>query len=248
MDVFSGARELFIFVPFLLYNCTGFPLIVSHSTGEKRGSGCTIPCCYDMLEQELLKGERDGLSLLSPDQDTHARAPQIDDHRSSLLKNHIVSTRKNVNPHLGKFLNKPLVPSGSSELFHEQSDGRGLEGQKDLCGAKKRSCSSSQSDLKEIDFTSNGYGRVQACMYSPLPISAASEIMVRVSRCFTECVTQNMPNYSCSAPFPLVPPSGSTSVVVLKSLSNAAFIISVTSSALAGPFAGRTRAITFQPR
>ncbi|ESR43047.1 hypothetical protein CICLE_v100108862mg, partial [Citrus x clementina] len=248
MDVFSGARELFIFVPFLLYNCTGFPLIVSHSTGEKRGSGCTIPCCYDMLEQELLKGERDGLSLLSPDQDTHARAPQIDDHRSSLLKNHIVSTRKNVNPHLGKFLNKPLVSSGSSELFHEQSDGRGLEGQKDLCGAKKRSCSSSQSDLKEIDFTSNGYGRVQACIYSPLPISAASEIMVRVSRCFTGCVTQNMPNYSCSAPFPLVPPSGSTSVVVPKSLSNAAFIISVTASALAGPFAGRTRAITFQPR
>lgn len=248
MDVFSGARELFIFVPFLLYNCTGFPLIVSHSTGEKRGSGCTIPCCYDMLEQELLKGERDGLSLLSPDQDTHARAPQIDDHRSSLLKNHIVSTRKNVNPHLGKFLNKPLVSSGSSELFHEQSDGRGLEGQKDLCGAKKRSCSSSQSDLKEIDFTSNGYGRVQACMYSPLPISAASEIMVRVSRCFTGCVTQNIPNYSCSAPFPLVPPSGSTSVVVPKSLSNAAFIISVTASALAGPFAGRTRAITFQPR
>ncbi|KAK0593755.1 hypothetical protein LWI29_009968 [Acer saccharum] len=85
-------------------------------------------------------------------------------------------------------------------------------------------------------------------MYSPLPVSTASEILVRVSWCLNGCVTQNVPNSSWSGPFPLVPPSGSTSVTVPQPSSNAAFIISVTASGLTGPFAGRTRAITFQPR
>ncbi|KAJ4705608.1 putative Vacuolar protein sorting-associated protein [Melia azedarach] len=244
MDAFSGARELFILVPFLLYNCTGFPLIISHTIGDKKGSGCTVPCCYDLFDQDLLKGERDGLSLLCADQDSHARAPQIDDQGSSLLKNHIVSTRKNVNPHSGIFLSKPLISSAFPELSLSQSDSSDLGHKVILCSAEKRLCSSSQSDLKESEFINNGHGKVRAFMYGPIPISAASEITVRVSR----CVTENMPNYSSSAPFPLVPSSGSTSVVVPQSQSTAAFLISVTASALAGAFAGRTRAITFQPR
>ncbi|KAK0593756.1 hypothetical protein LWI29_016263 [Acer saccharum] len=65
MNAFSGAREVFISVPFLLYNCTGFPLIVSHSTDENKGSGCTVACSYDLGEQELQEGKKDGLSLLS---------------------------------------------------------------------------------------------------------------------------------------------------------------------------------------
>ncbi|XVF60869.1 hypothetical protein PTKIN_Ptkin08bG0082800 [Pterospermum kingtungense] len=48
--------------------------------------------------------------------------------------------------------------------------------------------------------------------------------------------------------FPLLPQSGSTTILVPQPSSNAMFILSVTSSAIAGPFAGRTRAITFQPR
>ncbi|KAJ0027885.1 hypothetical protein Pint_36533 [Pistacia integerrima] len=193
MDAFSGFRELFIFVPFLLYNCTGFPLVVSHSAVEKKGSGSTIPCCYNLFDQEPLQGKKDGLSLISSDQDTDPRAPLMDSQGSSLLKKHIVSTRK-INPHFGKFLSKPVISSGSSELLYNH-----------------------QLNLRESDFTDNGDGK-------------------------------NMPTNSWSTPFHLVPPSGSTSVVVPQTSSNAAFIISVTASSLAGPFAGRTRAITFQPR
>ncbi|KAI9153087.1 hypothetical protein LWI28_005759 [Acer negundo] len=249
MNAFSGAREVFISVPFLLYNCTGFPLIVSHSTGENKGSGCTVACSYDLVEQELQEGKKDGLSLLSLDQDTHVGAPETDGQGNSLLKNHIVSTRKNVNPDLREFLNKPLISHRFDELFPEQSNRHDFGGQKaSVYSVDNRLCLSRQSSLKETDFINNGPGKVQACMYSPLPVSTASEILVRVSRCLTGCVTQNVPNSSWSGPFPLVPPSGSTSVSVPQPSSNAAFIISVTASSLTGPFAGRTRAITFQPR
>ncbi|TXG57716.1 hypothetical protein EZV62_015545 [Acer yangbiense] len=249
MNAFSGAREVFISVPFLLYNCTGFPLIVSHSTGENKGSGCTVACSYDLGEQELQEGKKDGLSLLSLDQDTHVGAPETDGRGNSLLKNHIVSTRKNVNPDLREFLNKPLISHRFAELFPEQSNRHDFGGQKaSVYSVDNRLCLSRRSSLKETDFINNGPGKVQACMYSPLPVSTASEILVRVSWCLTGCVTQNVPNSSWSGPFPLVPPSGSTSVTVPQPSSNAAFIISVTASGLTGPFAGRTRAITFQPR
>ncbi|KAL5806155.1 hypothetical protein ACOSQ4_028888 [Xanthoceras sorbifolium] len=249
MNAFSGAREVFIFVPFLLYNCTGFPLIVSHSTGENKGSGCMIACSYDLVEQKLQVGKKDGLSLLSTDQDTHVGAPDIHGRGSTLLKNHIVSTRKNVNPDLREFLNKPLISHRSAELFPEQSNRHDFGGKKaSVYCMDKRLCLSRHLSLKETDFIDNGPGKVQACMYSPLPVSAANEIVVRVSRCLTGCGTQDIPNSSWSGPFPLVPPSGSTSVTVPQPSSNAAFIISVTASGLTGPFAGRTRAITFQPR
>uniref|UniRef100_F6I5I0 Vacuolar protein sorting-associated protein 13 VPS13 adaptor binding domain-containing protein n=1 Tax=Vitis vinifera TaxID=29760 RepID=F6I5I0_VITVI len=133
MDAFSGARELCIFVPFLLYNCTGFSLIVSDSANEMKGNDCTIPSCYTL-----------------------------------------------------------------------------------------------------------------ACMYSPNPNPSESETMVRVRR--SECLVENTLNSSWSSPFSLVPPSGSCSVLVPQPSTNAAFILSVTSSVVDGPFAGRTRAITFQPR
>ncbi|XP_044509521.1 uncharacterized protein LOC123228248 isoform X4 [Mangifera indica] len=246
MDAFSGSRELFIFVPFLLYNCTGFPLLISHSAVEKKGSGTTVPCCYDLFDQEPLQGKKDGLSLISSDQDTDSRAPLMSRKGSSLLKKHIVS-RRNLNRHFGKSLSKPFISSGSSECLPEQSVRHELVGQKvSLSDTRNSFCSSSQLNLRESDFLGNGDGKVHACMYSPLPCT--SEILVRISRRLSEYVTQSMPNHSWSTPFHLVPPSGSTSVVVPQTSSNAAFIISVTASSLAGPFAGRTRAITFQPR
>ncbi|GFY92309.1 vacuolar protein sorting-associated protein, putative [Actinidia rufa] len=69
MVAFSGAREICIFVPYLLYNCTGFPLIVSDCTKEMKRYGCIIPSCYDLGEQDILIGRKDGLGLLSSSQD-----------------------------------------------------------------------------------------------------------------------------------------------------------------------------------
>lgn len=243
MDAFSGARELFIFVPFLLFNCAGFPLNISESTAEMKGSHCTISCCYDMVEQEL-QGKKCGLSLLSSDKDSFAKAPQIDGPGSFYSKDHIVSASKNASSHLGRFISKHLILSGSSKPFHDQQDELDLIGQK----ASLKKCYSAESTLKDSDLIDTQRGKVKACMYSPHAISSANEIIVRVSRCLPEYAVENVPNSSWSGPFVLVPPSGSSTVFVPQSSPNAAFIISVTSSALAGPFAGRTQAITFQPR
>lgn len=215
MDAFSGARELCIFVPFLLYNCTGFSLIVSDSANEMKGNDCTIPSCYTLVEREVHVGRKDGLSLLSSDMDASTTTPVIASLRNSSSKEHIISTRKNVDTDSQRFQSKPMISSGSSTIIHEQSD--------------------------KLDS-----GKVKACMYSPNPNPSESETMVRVRR--SECLVENTLNSSWSSPFSLVPPSGSCSVLVPQPSTNAAFILSVTSSAVDGPFAGRTRAITFQPR
>ncbi|KAA8547313.1 hypothetical protein F0562_003823 [Nyssa sinensis] len=249
MDALSGAREICIFVPFLLYNCTGFPLIVSNSANETKGHGCIIPSCYDLDEQDLLLGRKDGLGLLSSNQDLHVTSPCNGSLRNSSSKNHIVSTRKNVDPHYGKFFSRPLILSGSSTIFHEQADKHDFDAQKpSLNNLKDRLSSNIQSKLVCSQIEQIDSKRIKGCMYSPNPNSSASEIMVRASRCLPECVTENMPKCSWSSPFLLVPPTGSTSVLVPHPDTNAAYVISVTSNAVAGPFTGRTRTITFQPR
>lgn len=235
MNAFSGSRELFIFVPFLLYNCTGFPLNISECNTETKGNHCTIPSCYGLIEDELLQGKKDGLSHLSSEQDFHARAPQIDSSGSSFSKNHVVLHRQNAHSHIGRCTSKPLILSGSSEPFHGKSHELNLVGQ-----------NTALSNCSSADPIETEGRKVKACMYSPYTVSSASELMVRLSR--HEYVLDGVPNSSWSGPFLLVPPSGSSTVFVPQSSSNSALIISVTSSALAGSFTGRTQAIAFQPR
>ncbi|XP_021627253.1 uncharacterized protein LOC110625875 isoform X2 [Manihot esculenta] len=227
MDAFSGAREIFIFAPFLLYNCTGLPFHISESAPETKGNHYAIPSCY-LIEQELQE-MKDGLSLLSSDQDSCAG------------NNQFILLGKNANPHLGKFMCKPSVLSGSS--FFGQSDNPDLGGKT----SSSIMWSTSKPTPKDSDPVDAERGKVKACMYSPRVISSSSEIMVRIRRCLPEHVEKES-NSSWSEPFLLVPPSRSSIVLVPQSSPNAAFIISVTSSALAGSFVGRTRAITFQPR
>ncbi|XP_059429987.1 uncharacterized protein LOC132163636 isoform X3 [Corylus avellana] len=247
IDGFSGARELFIFVPFLLYNCTGFPLLISESADDMKRVGCIIPSCYDMVEQELLLGKKDGLSLLLSSHDSQAMAPPS--LRCSSPENHIVSTRENVDLHSAIFFIKPLISSNSLTKSCKISNKIDIDTQKAFLNSSKDSLGSSSLLISR---NSNSVGheneKVRACMYCPNPISSTNEVMVRVSRFLPECLAENMPNSSWSSPFFLVPPSGSTTILVPKSSSNAASLISVTSNTVDGPFAGRTNAITFQPR
>lgn len=253
LDAFSGARELFIFVPFLLYNCTGFPLVIQHASSEMRVS-CTVPSCYHMAEQELLQDKKDGLSTVSSSH--HLRATDSYGLGNSSSRGHVVSVRENVNPHKEIFLCKPLNPSNSEQNLHEFSSKRDLDRSKsDLDGqnslsnrSHNRSSSSSQLTVKDSNFNGFERGRARACMFSPNPNSSAGEVMVRASRCLPEYVIEKMPNSLWSSPFSLVPPSDSTTVLVPHPSSSAAVMLSVTSSAVAAPFAGRTSAITFQPR
>ncbi|XVF23437.1 hypothetical protein REPUB_Repub13aG0038400 [Reevesia pubescens] len=242
MDAFSGARELFIYVPFLLYNCTVFPLIISEFTNEMDGTVCTLPSCYNQVDDELFQGTREGLSLLFSDQHSYIGAPQIDNLGCSFLKDRIVSTRKTFDPQLGRSFKNPSI-----SLSKKQTDQHNLVDQKTSNILKNRSCSSTQLSGNK-DFVENECGMVKGCIYSPHPISAGSEIVVCIGNCVHGHISENMPNSPWSAPFPLVPPSGSTTVLVPQPSSNAMFILSAASSAIAGAFAGRTRAITFQPR
>ncbi|XP_057987743.1 uncharacterized protein LOC110642362 isoform X2 [Hevea brasiliensis] len=240
MDAFSGAREIFIFAPFLLYNCTGLPFHITESASEMKGNFYAIPSSY-LIEQELLQEKKDGLSLLSSDQDSYATAPLIDGLGNSFMENHFIMAGMNANPHLRKFMYKPAVLRGSS--FFRQSDNPDLVGKK----SSSNMCSTSKPTPKDSDLVDAERGKVKACMYSPCFISSLGEVMVRIRRCLPEHVEKES-NSSWSEPFLLLSPSRSRTVLVPHLSPNAAFIISVTSSALAEPFTGRTQAITFQPR
>lgn len=225
MDAFSGAREICIFVPFLLYNCCGFPLIIANSTNELTTRGCTVPSCYDLDEQDPFLGKKDGLSLLSSDQILHN-----DGMRRFPLNNNLVSTRKILDTYHGKFL-KNIDAQKSS--MHDKENG---------------AVSKSHSIVKHTDFDETKGKKVNFCMYSPDPNISLSEIMVRASRCQSDIDVESNSDYSWSSQFFLVPPTGSTSILVPQSSNNASYVISVSSSAVAGPFSGRTRIINFQPR
>lgn len=244
MDAFSGARELFISVPFLLYNCTGFPLFISESASDMKGVSCIVPSCYDMDEQEVFQGNKDGLGLVSSSYNPNARESHTIGSSSSSV--HIVSNRDNAATHKGISSSKPLY---SEDNFNELLRKCNVDRENSVSnGLQNRSSSTSQ--LASKDLNSSGYerGRVRACMFSPNQFSSAGEVMVRVSRCMPEYVRDKMPNSLWSSSFSLIPPSGSTTVLVPQPSTNQAFMMSITSSAVAAPFAGRTSAITFQPR
>nr|XP_011467498.1 PREDICTED: uncharacterized protein LOC101298156 [Fragaria vesca subsp. vesca] len=244
MDAFSGARELFISVPFLLYNCTGFPLFISESASDMKGVSCIVPSCYDMDEQEVFQGNKDGLGLVSSSYNPNARESHTIGSSSSSV--HIVSNRDNAATHKGISSSKPLY---SEDNFNELLSKCNVDRENSVSnGLQNRSSSTSQ--LASKDLNSSGYerGRVRACMFSPNQFSSAGEVMVRVSRCMPEYVRDKMPNSLWSSSFSLIPPSGSTTVLVPQPSTNQAFMMSITSSAVAAPFAGRTSAITFQPR
>lgn len=229
MEAASGAREIYISVPFLLYNCTAFPLVVSNCVGDMRGCGCTLPSSYN-LEEDLLPCRKDGLSLLCSDQDF-----QITLHnsnmRNSSFNQRIISTRKLVEPHSSN-----LRGASYKEISAEARNSTNL------------SASSSQSNSKFPDFVEFGHKRVSGCMYSPDPKSSASDIKVQVSRGQPKGHKDSSQNCFWSGPFSLVPSTGSVRVPVPYPSPNAGYTIAVTSTVVTGPIAGRTRMITFQPR
>ncbi|WVZ95400.1 hypothetical protein U9M48_041168 [Paspalum notatum var. saurae] len=62
----SGARELYLSVPFLLYNCTDLLLTVTESSHERNGSTLVIPPSFEMDGHTKHLLEKNGLSLVDP--------------------------------------------------------------------------------------------------------------------------------------------------------------------------------------
>ncbi|OVA10906.1 Vacuolar protein sorting-associated protein 13 domain [Macleaya cordata] len=253
MDAFCGARELSISVPFLLYNCTGLPLTIAESGTEIKGNGCTIPSCYYLFEEDQLLAREHGLSVLSSQQGSCANPRNIDQLWNSFSKNHTISLRENLDLHSRRFLSRHFNSTDSSTHSIKYFDNHELDARcttlKNLKNVLGRSSQLKLSEKgnKGLD-VDNDSRKVRACMYSPHSSSSGGELMVKLATCLPECVTESIKSSMWSSPFFLVPTSGSTSVVVPRAFTSGAFIISVTSSPVAGPFSGRARAITFQPR
>lgn len=243
-DAFSGARELSIYVPFLLYNCTGFPLLISEYGSQINRVPSVISSSYDMGEQELYQ-TIDGLHLVSSIEGSRVSNPHVIECSSS---SHVISTRNGVNPQKQRFRYNSLISENSKESLHEHSSENDYKTQNASFNSSKNRLSSSGGDLRNHNFMGYDRGKVGADMYSPVPFSAINELMVMLSRAQPDYVPENTSNLVWSSPFFLVPPSGSTTVLVPQSLPNAAFMISLTSSVVAGPLTGRSSAITFQPR
>ncbi|KAL2933168.1 putative vacuolar protein sorting-associated protein 13D [Bienertia sinuspersici] len=247
MNSLSGARELCISVPFLLYNCTGFGLTVSRSDHELKGNYCNVLTCYDSTEQGLFTDQKDGLHLLPSEDRLHPKALHFG-NQSYLSKNHIISSKEIVSPPSGMFLSQSSVSDGlvyrrqsvdQLDLVVQEASLNSLNRQSDTCN---------QPEITVSNVSNEECLKAMPVMYSPDPSAAAGDIMVRVSRYNPKCPIENLPSSSWSSPFFLVAPSGPTAVLVPQPSTNSAAVISVTSHLLDTPLVGQTRAITFQPR
>ncbi|KAL9243679.1 hypothetical protein vseg_017537 [Gypsophila vaccaria] len=249
MDTLSGARELCISVPFLLYNCTGFALAISRADHELKGNYCILPTCYDSVEQGAVFSQKDGLQLITLEGKPNSKSVNFDSE-SYLSKNHIIPSKKTGSPPLGMFMTQSSVSRVGSTVHHQSANQVDTVPQEsDLNSLGSRLDSNLQSDFGMSTVFSSENGKAKPFMYSPDPSAAASEIMVRVSRCHTDCSADKLSGSAWSSPFFIISPSGSTTVLVPQpSNSNSAAVLSVTSHLLGAPLTGRTRAITFQPR
>ncbi|XP_010251472.1 PREDICTED: uncharacterized protein LOC104593388 isoform X1 [Nelumbo nucifera] len=242
MDACSGAREICISVPFLLYNFTGLPLIVTDSANEMKGNILNIPSCYYFIDQEQLLARKQGIGFVSSEQDSYATSPTIGNLNNSLLKNNAISLRQ-----YNRFPCKDFIPWHSPITSHQHIENRDLLAREAAPNSLKNILDTTSELSVHSSGSENTSRKIQACMYSPHPSTAASELMVRLSTSFPESLNENIQSSSWSSPFFLVP-SGSTSVLVPQPSTTGAFIISVTSGPVAGPVSASTRAITFQPR
>ncbi|KAL2927751.1 putative vacuolar protein sorting-associated protein 13A [Bienertia sinuspersici] len=247
MNSLSGARELCISVPFLLYNCTGFGLTISRSEHELKGNYCNVLTCYDSTEQGLFTDQKDGLHLLPSEDRLHPKALHFG-NQSYLSKNHIISSKEIVSPLSGIFLSQSSVSDGlvyrrqsvdQLDLVVQEASLNSLNRQSDTCN---------EPEITVSNVSNKECLKAMPVMYSPDPSAAAGDIMVRVSRYNPKCPIENLPSSSWSSPFFLVAPSGPTAVLVPQPSTNSAAVISVTSHLLDTPLVGQTRAITFQPR
>ncbi|KAG4977288.1 hypothetical protein JHK84_036989 [Glycine max] len=237
MDAYSGSRELIFFVPFILYNCMGFPLCVTEATGETNEREFVIPSYFDGGENETLSYKKDGLSLLTSNRELPVEVPH---NPRSYMKNHTISYREDGSANsIGNYhKNLGRQHSKIDSIFRNSSSGK----------LKSMLSSKIQSTWKDSGSGNHEREKVQPCIYSPSPDSSVNDAFVKVCRCFSEDAKEQLPYSLWSNPFSLLPPSGSSTILVPQLTSNSAFILAMTCNSVTEQYAGRINAITFQPR
>ncbi|KAH7665768.1 Glycine--tRNA ligase protein [Dioscorea alata] len=253
MDPLSGAREICLSVPYLLYNCTGVPLNIIDNNHEKKGCPQVIPSSYYLSGHEQLLARRPGLACLYSEIHSHSLPPEHKNFVYPFLTNRSLSTIKTANLYSHKDLrlnfaspvsdwqscdcdsNSPVVKGKS---FHDSGSSGSEINLLTLSGKQ-----GSGSALPNID------GKmVEAYMYAPPGQNSSPELTVKLSASLPQCSSQIIPNPMWSSSISLVPESGSTNVSIPQPWGSGAFLVSVTSFSVATELSRRTWAVTFQPR
>ncbi|KAJ0968632.1 hypothetical protein J5N97_025549 [Dioscorea zingiberensis] len=253
MDSFSGAREICLSVPYLLYNCTGLSLTIIDGNHEKKGCPQVIPSSYYLCGQEQLLAKKHGLAFLCSEMESHPRALEHKNFVYPFSTNRTLSTIKTAYLYDHKRLRRDFAspvsdwhscdPDGKLPVvkpkdFHH-SGGSGSE----INSLPLSETLGSGSDLQNMD------GKmVEGHMYAPSDQNSSPELMVKLSAALPQCGMEITSNRTWSSSFSLVPASGSASVSIPQPWASGAFLISVTSIPVDGELSRRTRAITFQPR
>ncbi|OEL27452.1 putative vacuolar protein sorting-associated protein 13A [Dichanthelium oligosanthes] len=121
MDARSGARELYLSVPFLLYNCTDLLLTITESSYERSGSTLVIPPSFELDGHARHLLEKNGLSLVDVSvQRFAAKMPQLDlmDGSSSEISctNNSESVKKEFDKEVKAYMFAPDGHTPATEL------------------------------------------------------------------------------------------------------------------------------------
>uniref|UniRef100_A0A0Q3SS11 Uncharacterized protein n=1 Tax=Setaria italica TaxID=4555 RepID=A0A0Q3SS11_SETIT len=121
MDARSGARELYLSVPFLLYNCTDLLLTVTESSYERSGSTLVIPPSFELDGHARHLLEKSGLSLVDPSiQHVVGKMPVLDlmDGSSSVISctNNSESVKKEFDKEVKAYMFAPDGHTPATEL------------------------------------------------------------------------------------------------------------------------------------
>ncbi|KAH9330462.1 hypothetical protein KI387_002570, partial [Taxus chinensis] len=249
VDLMCGSRELSLSVPFWIYNCSGLILEVTDGDMDQKVGERVIYPSYSSMKQEELTNQKSGIAIACVDlirivgvKDGNTFQEGIfcrNCHMPSKIRSHLPSHRLVSGSYRSNNNN-------SVEFLSDSSFKRSHEWQ-------RKGSEVSFSDLNYVNVEAGDKGvnqipKVEACMYSPAKGLEAAEPILRL-RMPQSKFAENMSEGSFwSDPFSLNPPSGSSMVLIPQSFTSGAFIISAISTPVLGACAGRTMAVTLQPR
>jgi hypothetical protein len=259
LDAFCGSRELCLSVPFWLYNCSGLTLEAMDGDMDEKVDHRVVYSSYSDLKQEQLMTAKSGmaiacsdlLSTVGVDNDVTYRRGIYRENRDMPCKiwNHLPCR---------KIISNCVVAHGStsrsSGYFEDTS--LGISGFSSFDGnhrwpRKGDNMPFSNLEDGKIEVSGKGIDQIpkfHTCMHSPAKGLQTSEATLRLRISQSKFVKDTTEGSAWSHPFSLNPPNGSTPVLIPQPFSTGAVIISAIRTPVLGACAGRTTAITFQPR
>eukprot|EP01018_Ginkgo_biloba_P017830 Gb_28330 [translate_table: standard] len=245
LDAVCGARELCLSVPFWLYNCCGLILGVTDGDIDNKINERVISGSYSAINQEELTSGKSGMAIACFDLPKTVGVQNDKTFRGEMFCPNSDMPCK-IRSHL------PCQKILSSCVPAQESAISGIHSHNDMHRWQKKGSNLSFSD---IDANLEVGGRrtdqlpnAQACMYSPAKGLQTREPTLRLRLSQSKYVENVAQNPVWSHTFSLNPPGGSTTVLIPQPFSSGAFVISATSTPVLGACAGRTTAITFNPR